>query len=121
MLADRNIMGTRVLWFEENPPAAWPENSLATITTHDLPTITSMFSRPSDDPERSRLAAVAPHAASPGDAIAAAHLALVQSPARVRLITTDDLAGAPRQPNLPGTNDYPSWRIPLPVAVDDLL
>jgi 4-alpha-glucanotransferase len=121
MLADRNIMGTRVLWFEENPPAAWPENSLATVTTHDLPTITSMYSRPSDDPERSRLAAVAPHAASSGDAIAAAHLALLQSPARVRLITTDDLAGAPRQPNLPGTNDYPSWRIPLPVAVDDLL
>lgn len=30
-----------------------------------------------------------------------------------------DVAGERRQPNLPGTVDeYPNWRIPLPVTVD---
>jgi 4-alpha-glucanotransferase len=121
MLAERNIIGTKVLWFEAHPPALWPDAALATVTTHDLPTITAVYARPAGDPERGRLVAVAPLATTATEAITAAHHALLQSPARLRLITTDDLAGAARQPNLPGTNDYPSWRIPLPVPVDDLV
>ncbi|RIA35972.1 4-alpha-glucanotransferase [Ectopseudomonas oleovorans] len=43
-LAARNILGTRVLLFEQDdigfvPAARWPGNALATTTTHDLPTI----------------------------------------------------------------------------------
>lgn len=121
MLAERNIIGTKVLWFESTPPSQWPADALATISTHDLPTIAGTFARPPSDAERVRLAAVAPHATTAEEAVSAAHEALLQSPARLRLVTTDDLAGATRQPNLPGTNDYPSWRIPLPVPLDDLL
>jgi len=33
----------------------------------------------------------------------------------------DDLVGAERRPNVPGTIDqHPNWRIPLPVSLDDL-
>lgn len=43
-LAARNVLGTRVLLFEQDdigfvPAARWPANALATTTTHDLPTI----------------------------------------------------------------------------------
>lgn len=43
-LASRNILGMRVLLFEQDeghfiPPAKWPKDALATTTTHDLPTI----------------------------------------------------------------------------------
>jgi 4-alpha-glucanotransferase len=43
-LAARNILGTRVLLFEQDdlgfvPAERWPGNALATTTTHDLPTI----------------------------------------------------------------------------------
>ncbi len=38
-MAERGIGGTRVVLFEEGDPSWWPERSLATVTTHDLPTI----------------------------------------------------------------------------------
>lgn len=43
-LARRNILGMRVLLFEQDdgefiPPACWPSDALATTTTHDLPSI----------------------------------------------------------------------------------
>lgn len=41
-LAERGVLGTSVLWFEQDEggpvaPEAWRELSLATVTTHDLP------------------------------------------------------------------------------------
>jgi 4-alpha-glucanotransferase len=60
----------------------------------------------------------APDAAA---AAAAAHLALLASPAGLRLMTTDDLAGATQQPNVPGINDHPNWRVRLPRPVTELL
>ncbi len=44
-LADRGLLGMRVLFFERDqqgrftPPMHWPRSALATTTTHDLPTI----------------------------------------------------------------------------------
>jgi 4-alpha-glucanotransferase len=33
-----------------------------------------------------------------------------------------DVIGEVRQPNLPGTVDeYPNWRLPLPVSLEELL
>lgn len=47
-LARRNILGTRVLLFEQRdgrfiPPQQWPRNALATTTTHDLPSMKGWF------------------------------------------------------------------------------
>ena len=50
MLRDRGILGTSVLWFERDKPAAgkpgglvaperWREDAAASVTTHDLPTV----------------------------------------------------------------------------------
>lgn len=124
-LARRRVAGTRVLWFEEDPPSLWPADSLGTITTHDLPTIAQVvLGRATEgaDPEvAARLRAVAPTADDPADTIRAAHTALLAAGSNLRLFTSDDLAGATEQPNHPGDRTQPNWRRLLPCPVDDLL
>ncbi len=126
MLQARGIAGTKVLWFEEEPPSEWPESALATVTTHDLPTIGGVWLRGetgdlADDEVFARLVAVAPEATNVAEAAAAANAALLAGSSRLRLVTTDDLACAVEQPNLPGRNDHPNWKIRLPVPVTSLL
>src|SRR5581483_12268989 len=43
-LAALAILSYRLLWFEADPPAAFPRQALAAITTHDLPTIAGLWS-----------------------------------------------------------------------------
>lgn len=38
-LAAQQILSSRLLWLESEPPARYPPLSLAAVTTHDLPTI----------------------------------------------------------------------------------
>ena len=38
-LARANVLSTRLLYFERRPPARYPRRALASITTHDLPTL----------------------------------------------------------------------------------
>jgi 4-alpha-glucanotransferase len=120
-LAACGIAGTRVLWFEPQPPAQWPKHALATITTHDLPTIAGVFARDAVDPLRGRLEQVAPGAADARAATTAVHTALIASSSALRLLASDDLAGAVHQPNVPGTVGPPNWCRLLPVPVDQLL
>ena len=138
-LQDRRLLSCRVLWFEEPPPDEWPEQAMATITTHDLPTVAGVWSGADEaarlaaglgeDPGandwfRSRLTqATGLDESSPVDAvITAAHAALAGSPALVRLATLDDACGAPERPNLPGTLDeHPNWRLPLPRTLEEIL
>jgi 4-alpha-glucanotransferase len=119
---DYGIVGTKVLWFEDDPPSMWPDHALATITTHDLPTLAMVVARHApDDPMVRRLSAVTGGARNARDATTAAHTALLASPAALRLMTADDLAGATRQPNVPGTTEEPNWQIRLPRPVSELL
>jgi len=119
-LAECNIAGTRVFWFEDNPPSTWPESCLATVTTHDLPTIAGVLSgADGDDDQRDRLAEVA-LAVSPAAVITLVHEALLAAPARLRLLSADDLCAATERPNRPGTIDGPNWRRRLPFAVDKI-
>ena len=120
-LAACGVAGTKVLWFETLPPAHWPTEALATITTHDLPTIAEVFARPADDPLRQHLTAASPAATTAAEATAMAHEALLASPSALRLLASDDLAGALHQPNVPGTVGPPNWCRRLPVSVTDLL
>ena len=125
MLAERRIACTKVLWFEDDVPADWPAASLATVTTHDLPTITEVWQRrPSpapDDDVRDRLLAAAPDATDAVSAIGAAHDALLGAGSRLRLLSADDLAGAVLPPNRPSDAGHPNWRIRLPKPVTELL
>jgi len=46
---------------------------------------------------------------------------LASTPSRLKLISPYDVIAETRQPNLPGTVDeYPNWRLPLPVTLEQL-
>ncbi len=119
-LARCNIAGTRVLWFEPEPPSTWPIDCLATVTTHDLPTITGVFHESDGDPAQHARLRMMTDAETSHDAIIAVHDALLNSPAALRLVSMDDITGATHRPNHPGTTDQPNWRRRLPVSVDNI-
>ena len=51
----------------------------------------------------------------------AIHVLLAESRSRLVLVAPYDVVGEARQPNLPGTVDeYPNWRLPLPLSLDEL-
>jgi 4-alpha-glucanotransferase len=124
-MARFRIAGTKVLWFEDEPPSAWPEQSLATVTTHDLPTLRAVFAKvrqgDTDDPMARRLAKVTVGVDDPDEAARVTHEALLGSPAALRLLSADDLAGATDQPNVPSSETHPNWRLRLPVPVDHVM
>lgn len=113
------VLGTKVVLFEEDTPDTFPEMSLATVTTHDLPTAAGLWSGEGDERLQERLARVT--AAVDGEPtstiVQRVHTQLLASPALLRLMTTDDLCGAVEQPNLPGTTVATNWARPLPLDV----
>ena len=52
-LALRRMLSCRLLWFEDRPPAEYPELSMASVTTHDLPTIAGLWSGADEAAQRS--------------------------------------------------------------------
>ena len=55
------------------------------------------------------------------DLAVAVHRHLAKSAALLFAVQLDDMVGARRQANLPGTTDeYPNWRIRTPVSLDEL-
>ncbi len=146
-LAAAGVLGSDVAWFERArdgtplPPAKWRAAALASVTTHDLPTVAGWLA---DEPvrmraelgqlggaveqERARMAAerealhellrreglLAPGPAVAADVAVALHRLLAASPATLIVAAPADAVGDLRQPNLPGTRDeYPNWRLPL--------
>jgi 4-alpha-glucanotransferase len=129
------------------PAAKYPRNALASISTHDLPTAAGflrgehvrvradlgLLTDPDAEAARAAadreelLAELAAHGLLPPDPdeedlVVALHELLATAASTLLLTSPQDALGEPRQPNLPGTIDeYPNWRIPLPVSVDELL
>jgi 4-alpha-glucanotransferase len=155
-LAERNMLGSTVLWFARDPerddallpPAEWPEQAVATISTHDLPTASGFLRGehvrvraelgllddvPAEEAkaaaERAELIQLMTDEGVLGSAdapeeqiVAAMHALLARSACRLVLAAPYDVVGEDRQPNLPGTVDeYPNWRLPLPVSLEELL
>ncbi|BBF99435.1 MULTISPECIES: 4-alpha-glucanotransferase [Pseudonocardia] len=161
-MTERNLLGSTVLWFSRDPdpvtggddgplrrPSRWPERSVATISTHDLPTASGFLRGEHvrvraeldllDDPraeevkaavERDELLALlaaegllpSPDVTDEDEIVVALHRLLAAAPSRLVLASLYDILGEPRQPNLPGTLDeYPNWRIPLPVTLEEAL
>ena len=144
-LAQREVFGYRIAWFEDDPPDVWPANTLGSLTTHDLPTLAGLWTGTDEadridaglapDPEgaevmRRRIAAAAgmelPTDQDAADAGAdelrlAAHAALARSGSDVVVATLEDAIGVTERTNLPGTVDeHPNWRLALPVPIDEL-
>jgi 4-alpha-glucanotransferase len=139
------VLGSAVLWFERDektgdflPPASWRRLTLASVTTHDLPTAAGFLAEEhvrvrhelgqlghSLEEEQKRVreerTALLDMLTSSGlleqyggDAALAMHGALIASPSAVVLAAFGDAVGDLRQPNLPGTVDeYPNWRLPV--------
>ncbi len=142
-LDDAGVLGSAVLWFEQEddqplPPEQWRAQTLATITTHDLPTAAGFLSqehvRVRDElgqlgvpveqeaaratAEREALLALLESTGlldrCDGDVVLAMHAVLAEAPSRLVLAAYGDAVGDLRQPNLPGTVDqYPNWRLPV--------
>ncbi|WP_329492277.1 4-alpha-glucanotransferase [Kitasatospora sp. NBC_01246] len=145
-LAARGVLGTSVLWFERDwqaegeilPPERWRPGSLATLTTHDLPSTAArltgehvelrhrlgLLARSLDEEQAQAAAELAEWRAeltrlgllAEGEELSAAALYrfLRATPAELVGLWLPDLVGDPRPQNLPGTWDqYPNWRLPV--------
>jgi 4-alpha-glucanotransferase len=138
-MAARDLLSYRLLWFEDAPTEQFPRRALSAITTHDLPTITGLWS--GQDLEDQRRAGVEPstdgHAQivervrritpeSPGEnaerVIVDLHTALAGTPSMVVTATLDDAMGVAERPNLPGLSpdEWPCWSLALPHPIEEL-
>ena len=120
------------------PSDEFPEQALAALKTHDLPTVAGLLTgadlaeqrqileAPNAEGDawfRSRVAAATGLGADAPvpDVIVAAHEALAKAPSRLVVGTLDDACAATERPNLPGTIDErPNWRIALPLTLDEI-
>lgn len=149
-LHDQGMLSSSVLYFERDeqdellPPPRWNVDAMASISTHDLPTAAGflrdenvrvreslgLLTDPAAEYERAAAARAEllatipdlPEDASEEDLVVALHTHLATAASRLLLTSPQDALGEVRQPNLPGTVDeYPNWRIPLPLQVNELL
>ncbi|HEY6379750.1 MAG TPA: 4-alpha-glucanotransferase [Candidatus Dormibacteraeota bacterium] len=137
-LARHRVLSSRVLWFEDRPPEHLPRRCLATLGTHDLPTVAGLWSsadleaqrelglEPDSSAQRRLRAHVEALGLDPEAALAgvcaALHARLARSPSAVVTASLDDLALAAERPNLPGSaGRRPNWRIGLPRPLEQLL
>jgi 4-alpha-glucanotransferase len=147
-LAARGILGTQMLWFERgwaNEPLApqwWRENSMVTVSTHDLPPTAAFLSGSqvtdraelgllthSEEDERTESdrmvndwigALVEQGLLQPGkrptadEFTVALYGYLAKTPAKLIAVNLAEAAGEVRSQNVPGTRDeYPNWKLPL--------
>ncbi|MDQ3761795.1 MAG: 4-alpha-glucanotransferase [Actinomycetota bacterium] len=139
---DEEVPGTPLL-----APQRWPARAAASISTHDLPTALG-FLRGEHVRARAALGLLNDEAAEWAQAraeraelvgllraegllqtendnedeiVVAMHALLARTPCRLLLASPYDVIGEIRQPNLPGTvNEYPNWRLPLPMTLEQL-
>jgi 4-alpha-glucanotransferase len=154
-LAQRRLLGMRVLLFEQRdggfiPAPFWPDDALATTTTHDLPTLHGwMQGRDIEWREQAghstREHSVDDHnhrqwekhclqkalqdcALLPirdnsiTEQLDASVSFLGSTPAPLVLLPLEDAMGEFEQPNLPGPGDtHPNWRRRWPINAKDML
>jgi len=138
-LGRRNVLSSRVLWFEEGEPSRFPSRSMASISTHDLPTVAGLWTgadlsaqqRLGLEPDaaavdeiRSRIRELAglPDDAALDEVIVAAHRLLAGAASVVVTASLEDALGVEERPNMPGTIDaWPNWSLALPLPLDHVL
>jgi 4-alpha-glucanotransferase len=138
-LVRARVLTSRVVWFDDTPPAEAPEASLGVVTTHDLPTVAGVWTG-ADAAELDELGVPVPAEAAAGvrrrlealvplpagapaqDVVAALHRRVSEGRSALVLGTLEDLCATPRRPNVPGTtSERPNWSLALPVPVDRLV
>jgi 4-alpha-glucanotransferase len=145
---ERGMLSSAVLWFERDwdapgqphvPPRQWEPETMASISTHDLPTVagwlvdervevqTRLGMLDDRDAELARAAEdrqalldlLRTEGIDTEDLLVALHAVIAPAASRLVLSSPADAVGQLQQPNLPGTIDeYPNWRVRLPVDLD---
>ncbi|WP_313404770.1 4-alpha-glucanotransferase [Aeromicrobium sp.] len=146
---ERGMLSSAVLWFERDweapgqphvPPEQWEPETMASISTHDLPTVAGWLQdeRVRVQADLGLLAGTAEEAYADAEAdreamldlvraegvpdddlVVALHALIARASSRLVLSSPADASGQLEQPNLPGTVDeYPNWRIRLPMDLD---
>jgi 4-alpha-glucanotransferase len=138
-LRRRRVLGSRVFWFESRSPARYPEASLASLTTHDLPTLAGVWTgadsahlarlgqggfEAEEQRQRRRLARAAAIQAGSDvlEAATGAYAALARSPSLCLTVSLEDALGVTERPNHPGTTaeDWPNWSLGLPRRLEQI-
>ena len=137
-LADAGILSYRVLWFEEHAAATYPALALASVTTHDLPTIAGVWSGADlvaqrsigldPNPEifdalRARLSRISgvPEGGPVTEVIAGTYAELASAPSVLVTATLEDALAVEERPNIPGTfGTWPNWSLALPNPLEGL-
>lgn len=137
-LRRRRLLSTRLALFEHSPPARYPRQSFAGVTTHDLPTLAGIWSGADladqaaagitpDVAQMARTRARLLRAADLGadasleEVVTALHRRLAHSPAMLVSATLEDALGVELRPNQPGilSTQRPNWSVALPAPIED--
>jgi 4-alpha-glucanotransferase len=135
-LAAWRVLSYRLVWFEPRPPAEWPVLALAAVTTHDLPTVSGVWTGadlaarrslgPVDEEAegglRAKLEAVCDSSElEVGEAVRRTYAALSAAPSLLVTATLDDALEVDERPNMPGTLDeWPNWSMALPAPLEEI-
>ncbi|HEX3539973.1 MAG TPA: 4-alpha-glucanotransferase [Acidimicrobiales bacterium] len=139
-LAERRVLSYRLLWFESTPPdgGEWPRQALAAVTTHDLPTVAGVWTGadlaarqerglPTNTESERALRDKLRRWTDVRDdepveeVIARVYRLLAAAPCALVAAALDDAVAVAERPNMPGTADeWPNWRIALPVPVEEI-
>ena len=126
-LQAKSSLSYRLLWFEDSHPSQWPHDAVGAVGTHDLPTIAGIWKL--TDPERrlhylrERLVNLThmPDEADPVEVALVAYRHLADGNPRIVLASLEDALGVQERPNVPGTTDqFPNWRLALPVSMEEI-
>ena len=137
-LALRRMLSYRLLWFEALRPAEYPELSMASVTTHDLPTVAGLWSGADEAAQRSigltvgeemhglrnhlRELLDVPSDATAVEVIERAYRCLAQAPSRIITATLEDAQAMTDRPNMPGTvQQWPNWSLALPQDIETMM
>jgi len=137
-LAAHRMLSYRLLWFETEPPARYPELALAAVTTHDLSTIAGLWSgadlrmqrrlslRPNEKALREirewlRAMTGLSEGAKVDEVIVRAHQLLAEAPSVVVTAALEDALAVEERPNMPSTTtEWPNWSLALPTVLEGL-
>jgi 4-alpha-glucanotransferase len=135
-LMQQGILSYRLLWFEKEDPSTYPEQALAAVTTHDLPTIAGLWTgadlaaqrrlnlNPNEQGTAEILVRLARLTRSSGrtpipEVIRRTYRALSRAPSVVVSATVEDVIAVESRPNMPGTvTEWPNWSQPLPLPLE---
>jgi 4-alpha-glucanotransferase len=125
-LTDMGISGYRVIPWENDDgrfrdPAAYPEGSVATWSTHDTAPITAWWDElsPHDRHEIARLARIDPSEGEQGRWLPLMRL-LLSSRSELCLMLPQEMLGERTRINMPGTVGGDNWTYRLPMTLEDL-